>query len=161
MADWKEHKKICKPLSKGVWQAVRFSPPDIPLKDKGKDRFMILFNRSGMPSELSAQKVGDADGGPPPNVHGSDPFFVKIQVPLMDFGVDKDHVMNGMMVYDRRRTFVGYIQRQTDPSAYARIDALVRAKGVGGLKIYRWAKRVADWTLDICLDAEPNEPMQW
>ncbi|KAL5483598.1 hypothetical protein ACEPAI_8830 [Sanghuangporus weigelae] len=146
---WKEHKKLCNPLSKGIWQTVPFSLPEAP-----EDSSMFIMNKNAMPSELTKQKMWNLNGSPPENVHGSTPFIVKIQVPVLGD-------INGMMVYDRRRSFVGYIFREADPSAYARIDNLVRTKGLMGLKIYRWAKMVGDSTLDICLDVEPNEPVQW
>ncbi|KAL5505057.1 hypothetical protein ACEPAH_7720 [Sanghuangporus vaninii] len=148
---WKEHKRLCNPLSKGTWQTVRFSLPEAP---EDQVSSMLIINKNAMPSELPKQKIWHLNELPSENVHGSTPFIVKIQVPVLGD-------INGMMVYDRRRSFVGYIYREADPSAYACIDNLVRTKGIMGLKIYRWAKMVGDWTLDICLDVEPNEPVQW
>ncbi|KAL5521014.1 hypothetical protein ACEPAG_8936 [Sanghuangporus baumii] len=147
---WKEHKKLCNPLSKGTWQMVRFSLPEAP-EDQASS--ILITNKNAMPSELMKQ-VWNLNVSPPENVHGSTPFIVKIQVPVLGN-------KTGMMVYDRRRSFVGCIYSEADPSAYARIDNLVRTQGIMGLKIYRWAKMVGDWTLDICLDAEPDESVQW
>ncbi|OCB86968.1 hypothetical protein A7U60_g5940 [Sanghuangporus baumii] len=138
-------------LSHIAAKTVRFSLPEA---SEDQVSSMVIINKNAMPSELTKQKIWPLNEPRPENVHGSTPFIVKIQVPVLGD-------INGMMVYDRRRSFVGYIYPEVDPSAYARVDNLVRTKGIMGLKIYRWAKMVGDWTLDICLDVEPNEPVQW
>lgn len=117
----------------------------------------LVMNKNATPDELLKRTPPSSTDGPPPNIHGTTPFIVKIQVPV----IGNKELALSMMVYDRQRSFTGYIVQITDPDAYARIEATVMMRGIMGLKMYRWAKMVADWTLEICLDVEPKEAMQW
>ena len=144
-----------------MWQTARMTVPRIP---PGKDGASLYFyNKYDSPSTMFRRKLPSAEEGPPPNVHGSSPFLVKIQIPLVTIekGTMKADIGGGIVLYDRRRSFIGYMYPDTDPAAYACFTALVNARGIMGYKVYRWAKMVADWTLNVCVDAEPNEPVQW
>lgn len=90
---------------------------------------------------------------PHADVHGPRPFLVKLQL-----GRDN------LAVYDRQRSFSQvYVVRADGPAAFADLVAEMAGPrgGFGGLKMYRWAKRVGDWELSICVDRKPETDIKW
>lgn len=167
-ADWKDHKKTCKSLSKGSWIDVQFhvlvlgqrinnydNSADVrAITESLKQETNVKFGR-----DPRYRDKDDLDCGPPlPNIHGDVAFLIKIQVPL---GSKQDDPDNAIMIYDRRRSFDAYLLQKVEPQKYSLIEYVVRNKGINGMKMYRWAKRTGDWQLSICLDREPSDDIQW
>lgn len=98
----------------------------------------------------------DASNDPPANARGEKLFLVKIQRPV----VPDPSPRAMMMVYDRGRSFEGYVVRADNPGVYEEIMRQM-PEGSQKLKVYRWARRVEDWKLSICLDREPEQVPQW
>ncbi|KAL1741784.1 hypothetical protein HDZ31DRAFT_66589 [Schizophyllum fasciatum] len=146
---WKEHKSFCKTIRGGTWRTVTFGQH---FEIGGKMMSAVSVNHSsGQPNRPWSDK-----NEPPPNVHGDKLFLVKVQRPLIP-----DSSPNAMMmVYDRSRTFEGYIIRRDNPGVYEEAMAQMPER-TQKLKIYRWAKRVDGWKLSICLDREPEQVPQW
>ena len=121
-------------------------------KQKKSQSFQLGTNGSIFASEGDCKPV-------PPNIHGDDAFLVKMQVPIANTATED---LASILVYDRHRSFVAHLPvKLTDPTKYNLIDYTCRNRGVGGLKMYRWAKRIGDWKLAICLDREPVDQMKW
>jgi hypothetical protein len=113
-----------------------------------------IFNYSSSTARHDLKMPAGADGSlsPPSNIHSDRTFMIKLQRPLTS------DVM-GMLIYDRTRSFTGHVLRDAGPDVY---DAAMRYMPLGSaLKIYRWAKRVGDWELSVCMDREPDEKPQW
>ncbi|KAF9065036.1 hypothetical protein BDP27DRAFT_1332609 [Rhodocollybia butyracea] len=69
-----------------------------------------------------------------PNIHGDNPFLVKIQKG------------GSMMIYDRTRSMQVYLCSDVDQEGYGKAMAQM-STGFNGLKVYRWAKRTGEMTL--------------
>ena len=51
---------------------------------------------------------------------------------------------------------------KADAMAYDALDSEIQRTGYMGMKAYRWAKRVSDWEVSVCLDRGPGvEEVQW
>ncbi|KZS94842.1 hypothetical protein SISNIDRAFT_33345 [Sistotremastrum niveocremeum HHB9708] len=147
---WPSHKRQCKALSSGVWTTVKFQP----LLDAMP--FMAGMHSVNLNRYTRTDEVKSGSGGrtketrnPPPNDHGTKPFIIKIQT-----------TQASIRVYDRRRTLDLYLMSKNDPVNFRRLH---EAAGTGfkGMKCYRWAKRVSDWELSICLDIKLPEDPKW
>lgn len=139
------------PISKGNWLDV-----DISLSGEAGYTSMIALNRHTTPvgDGVKAENFEQADFNlAPPNIHGQQPFIVKLQVPLLGDA--------GIMVYDRQRSFTSFILNERNLDVYPKLEAEIRKSPFMGQKMYRWAKRVGDWELSVCLDVEPKGPFQW
>ena len=162
------HKKICKSLSAGTWIDIPFFVISLGFhhnRHAPTDELGSIFEKLGNASNFQPGRdgsiyVGEGDSRPaPPNIHGDNAFLVKLQVPLDNRQSD---TTTSILVYDRRRSFEVHIPvKMTDPTKYRLVEYTCRSKGVGGLKMYRWARRVGDWKLAICLDREPVDEIKW
>ncbi|TDL26561.1 hypothetical protein BD410DRAFT_525568 [Rickenella mellea] len=83
---------------------------------------------------------------PPPNLRGENVFLVKIQISGF-----------GLLIYDRKKKLEVHVLRNGDPKGYAAVAKVSSGKP----KIYRWAKRVGDRQLSVCLDVAPQEDVPW
>ncbi|KAL1661906.1 hypothetical protein GGF50DRAFT_104764 [Schizophyllum commune] len=148
-AHWKEHKGFCKTIRGGTWRTMTFGQH---FQVGGQIMSAVSINHSSGKANTPINKKNE----PPANVHGDKLFLVKIQRPLVPDLTPQAM----MMVYDRNRTFEGYIIRRDNTGVYE--EALAQMPyGTQKLKIYRWAKRVGDWQLSVCLDREPEQVPQW
>jgi len=97
------------------------------------------------------------DSSVPPNVHDSKVFLIKLQLALLP-------AVGHVMIYDRQRTFgqVFFIGA-TDPQLLQDLTSEMKGPrgGYGGIKMYRFAKRISDWELSLCLDKEPQSEIKW
>jgi hypothetical protein len=51
---------------------------------------------------------------------------------------------------------------KANAEAYEALDVEVQRTGYMGVKAYRWAKRVSDWEVSVCLDRGPGvDEIQW
>lgn len=148
-AHWKEHKAFCRSVRDGTWTTYTFSDS---ISFGGQKLFTTSLN---FQSSVKSQTGGEtAKGDAPANVHEDKAFLVKLQRPLSD----QQKFRFPIMVYDRNRSFQGHIAPEDNVSTW---DAIVAQMPPSKLKIYRWAKRVSDWQLSLCLDREPSETPQW
>ncbi len=117
---------------------------------------------------LPVESVDTSDGMQmPPNVHGDQPFLVKLQRPLSDEEMPMPGLSSGdgkgpqsMFVYDRQRSFRAHVWDVNNRGVYERVIAEILA-GKNKNKMYRWAKRVGPNDLSVCLDREPVPPPTW
>ncbi|KAM5546031.1 hypothetical protein V8D89_000157 [Ganoderma adspersum] len=152
-ADWPAHKAACRSLKGGTWHTIhiRASMPGM----EGKYMAHINHRTStslGLERGMTFQQA-DASAPPPPNAYGDRPFLVKLQIGLSGAGVAES-----MMLYDRKRTAQAFVHLDDDAWTFAELVKEMKGLrgGHGGLKMYRWAKRVGDWELSVCLDRAPG-----
>ncbi|OSX56733.1 hypothetical protein POSPLADRAFT_1158641 [Postia placenta MAD-698-R-SB12] len=108
------------------------------------------FNRFDGPTNLDSVGInGPASySSVPANIHGEKVFLVKLQIGLSLDAMD-------VMIYDRQRSFGEvYFAKNEDAQLFADMKAEMRGPrgGFKGVKMYRYAKRVSDWKLNLCLD---------
>lgn len=117
---------------------------------------MSVFNRHTVVSELKNNSKTFTSITPQQNIHGDTPFIVKLQ--------HQPGSLVPIMCYDRQRSFTNLISKESDSDTTA-FDKIVNAINscpvFEGQKIYRWAKRVDEWHLSICLDVEPKGRFLW
>ncbi|KAF9019614.1 hypothetical protein BDZ89DRAFT_959052 [Hymenopellis radicata] len=154
--DWKQHKALCKSLKGGSWASTDFTKHVIV---NGKKMYISVFSASGTvpPSaQTAAQAAAERDDdSPPPNVHGDRPFIVKVSNPF-----PAGNPTQGLLVYDRQRTFKAYVMQEDRPQVYGAAMQLIIARN-NRMKVYRWAKRTGDFKLDVCLDRIPDPEPTW
>jgi len=77
----------------------------------------------------SANKKGPAiiNGGFETNVPDGRNMILKVQIPRGE---------GGMLVYNKKRNFECFLDRDKNPAAYTRIEKIVSEKGIHGLKAY-------------------------
>lgn len=155
--DWSDHKTTCRSLKAGQWLTLRFQ--NAPAGADGK--YIYNLNRLDDPSKLINKTFPHVPGDqPPPNIHGNKLFALKLQI-------GQQTPANGpeMMVYDRRRSCQGYISRKVgQEAAFDQLKMEMESARGGhpmGLKMYRWAKRVSDWELSICVDKSLDQSLKW
>uniref|UniRef100_A0A8H8CHX9 Uncharacterized protein n=1 Tax=Psilocybe cubensis TaxID=181762 RepID=A0A8H8CHX9_PSICU len=88
----------------------------------------------------------------PPDIHNGKVFLVKFQISLMQFK-DEAH----MLIYDRQRSFRGIWKRCKERDLF---DEAEDSMG-DNLRMYRWARRVGDYQLSVCLDRPPAKDPVW
>ncbi|KAI5835664.1 hypothetical protein K523DRAFT_260382 [Schizophyllum commune Tattone D] len=149
-AHWKDHKSFCRAIRGGKWRTVKFTQQ---LEIGGQRMFGASLNFSS----LRATSFQQPDEPTPAssNQHNEHAFLVKIQRPA---SLTRNDDLSGLLVYDRGRTFQGYITIRENPEGYREV---MKEMGDGRLKVYRWAKRVGDSELNLCLDREPLTVPQW
>ncbi|KAF9065037.1 hypothetical protein BDP27DRAFT_1298548 [Rhodocollybia butyracea] len=150
---WKEHKTMCNSLKGAEWVTVTFStvPTDIRIANAmGQKMYLSYVNRrtSDMSNTQTIEFDPDNPIPPPPNIHGDNPFLVKI------------HKGGSMMIYDRTRSMEVYLCSDVDQEGYGKAMAQM-STGFSGLKIYRWAKRTGETTLSVCLNKAPPKDPLW
>ncbi|KAJ3904158.1 hypothetical protein F5879DRAFT_881122 [Lentinula edodes] len=150
---WKEHKSMCNSLKGGEWITVTFSM--LPLETrlaakKGEKLYFTLFNKSSGLSADANRKVYDTDNPPPipSNIHGDNSFLVKLQKGM------------SVIIYDRTRSLQAYLCSDVDPKGYEKAMAQMNT-GPRGIKVYRWAKRIGDSQLSVCINKAPLIDPQW
>lgn len=150
-ADWKNHKQVCKSLTKAAWDKIHLAS-----WAHGKDSNVSYYNLHDRVGSAAGQNGVAAPQGLQPNIHGDAPFLVKIQKPLAAKGTPYDH----MLVYDRQRTVKCHLYQGETPEVFSKaMDEMPKSQTK--LKIYRWAKRTGDYELSICLDRGPDPEPTW
>ena len=149
-AHWKDHKSFCRAIRGGKWRTVKFTQQ---LEIGGQRMFGASLNFSS----LRATSFQQPDEPTPAsgNQHNEHAFLVKIQRPA---SLTRNDDLSGLLVYDRGRTFQGYITVRENPEGYREV---MNEMADGRLKVYRWAKRVGDSELNLCLNREPLTVPQW
>ena len=151
-ADWPTHKQSCRSLKSGAWLTLPFitTPPELA------GRVAVNANRLST-EERRVQMPASGNSAPPPNIHGEKVFMVKIQISINPFA------MGSLLVYDRQRSFTVWVMESADWELFDVVRQEIQdPRGrYSGMKMYRWAKRVGDFELSVCLDREPKEDIKW
>ncbi|KZS94839.1 hypothetical protein SISNIDRAFT_452975 [Sistotremastrum niveocremeum HHB9708] len=149
---WPSHKKQCHALSKGTWSTMRFQSQAaaMPMFEGHYSANINRYTRSDG-EELVAENHAplSVNSPPPPNVHANRPFVLKIQSNPVS-----------IRIYDRRRSVDLFLMIYNDPINFKKLCEAT-STGFRGIKCYRWAKRVSDWELSICLDRKLAEDPKW
>ncbi|TFY69765.1 hypothetical protein EVJ58_g251 [Rhodofomes roseus] len=149
-ADWSHHKRVCRSLNGGTWRSARFTT----VLPGMEGMYAVPLNRHSSRATNAMNTPRQLDSSVlQPNPHGSRLFLVKLQASL-------GGTPSSIMVYDRQRSIDVYIH---DPEVFDDMLREMRGPrgGYGGVKMYRWAKRISDWELSICMDKEPQTEIKW
>ncbi|KZT32878.1 hypothetical protein SISSUDRAFT_1132898 [Sistotremastrum suecicum HHB10207 ss-3] len=146
--DWRTHKPKCMTLAKVKWHRFTFSPPS----EENQAYYMNRYSRADDEDEdtIAAYLTRQEKGVPPPNNRADRPFLIKIQCNL-----------SSILIYDRHRSteFTMFRNESSDEDFMKLAQATWQENG--HLKSYRWAKRISNWTLEICLDVQPPDEPEW
>ncbi|KAF5343158.1 hypothetical protein D9757_014203 [Collybiopsis confluens] len=152
---WKEHKPMCISLKGGTWVDIRFSTMPVEARLAAalgqKLSFSFVNNMASNLSRDPGQIGHFSNDNPPPlpsNIRGNNLFLIKMQKG------------NSIMIYDRTRSIQVYLCRDIDPKGYDETMVQMHT-GFKGLKVYRWAKRVGEEQLSVCLDRPLLKDPQW
>ncbi|KAJ7747644.1 hypothetical protein DFH07DRAFT_575751 [Mycena maculata] len=157
--DWKSHRPLCTSWQGATWQGLTFILADQYMPGA----YSLRVSRYDTVQHGDIQKRVDlskTNQGPPPNTHGTTPFIVKIQInsstaqgpayPVIGQRPGGDG--SDFLIYDQRRTIDVMVLRTADAAQFDAVAEVVRTKGERGLKVFCWAIRTGEWTMDICLD---------
>ncbi|KAK6974616.1 MYND-type domain-containing protein [Favolaschia claudopus] len=164
--DWKAHRPLCDSWQGAKWQSLKFVSSMRPAPNTLAFRFSKYDNAQHKDAQKRLDRMTEnaEDDGPPPNTHGTTPFIVKVQLnssmakgPAHTlFRSDPSHDEMEMLIYDQRRTFEVTVHRKDlEEAAFAAVQQVLK-KGDRGLKMFLWATRTAEWTIDVCLDKLPE-----
>ncbi|KAJ7213095.1 hypothetical protein GGX14DRAFT_446280 [Mycena pura] len=159
---WGTHRLLCDSVSSGTWKEITVHRPT----EFNLNRYDIIGHPDVYDRSFEHFKTT-----PPENVHGTQPFIVKIQLAAADAsnlavvtgqrvdprGIDGQ----SMLIYDRQRSIEFTMDTQrSDPVEFNAVAGIVKQKGERGLRVFCWATRSGDWTLRLCLDHLP-EQQKW
>ncbi|KAJ3720027.1 hypothetical protein C8R42DRAFT_722692 [Lentinula raphanica] len=151
LVHWSEHKLACKSLQGGDWVEITFSmntPRRRLLAAMGKNCITDLNVMSGLTKDSMKSKTYEDEPALPTNIHSQNLFLIKMQR-----GSD-------ILIYDRTRSIEVYLYPELDPNGYEQTMSQMHT-GQMGMKIYRWAKRVGENRLSVCLNKPPPKDPQW
>ncbi|KZS94838.1 hypothetical protein SISNIDRAFT_484370 [Sistotremastrum niveocremeum HHB9708] len=137
------HKSQCDDLSQGNWKTITVQTRDEAAP--GTTNYNRYTRIDAFGSDLDMETTE----GPSPNIHGNNPFVVKIQMR------DDD-----VYIYDRQASIDFFVMRSKDREHYMMLCAAARTGLISG-KCYRWVKRVSDLELSVCLDKQPPQDLKW
>ncbi|KAJ8076759.1 hypothetical protein AAF712_000381 [Marasmius tenuissimus] len=155
---WQEHKPACKSLKGGRWRTVEVvTQGEYMASILGKDANGMVASsfsfQDTFQSMRGAKSTPVSEMSPASNIHGNNPFLVKIQKAM---GGDA----GAMLMYDRQKSFQFNLVRAKDTAAHT--EALKQmSTSATGLKIYRWAKQTGDRQLSVCFDRPPPSDPLW
>lgn len=91
----------------------------------------------------------------PANMHGERLFLVKITL--------RQDTQDSFSIYDRQNSIDIHFLKSEDHALFdeMRFEAQGPRGNYGGLKMYRWARRISDWELSLCVDKEPQTNIKW
>ncbi|KAJ7474902.1 hypothetical protein FB451DRAFT_1465131 [Mycena latifolia] len=153
--DWKTHRPTCTSFKGATWQTVPFVPSGHRVSRYDP---VEHYNMAG-------HEEAEVDSNaPPPNTHGSTTFIVKVQLNSSEIHTFLDVPGKkippsgiSMLIYDRRRSFQATLLKFVCPAAaFDPVAERVKTKGRRGLKLFCWATRTGDWSLDLCVDQFPD-----
>jgi len=144
--DWPSHKATCRSLKGGTWHTINF--------DRSSPMSRFILNRNDIiDSKKSESLIENIDTTTvTPNVHGDSVFLVKLQISFFPVGEDAN-----MLIYDRQKSFQEFWKRKDSPELFDDAEEMMGDK----LKIYRYARRVGDLQLSLCLDRKPPQDPAW
>ncbi|KAF9004442.1 hypothetical protein BDZ89DRAFT_1080548 [Hymenopellis radicata] len=148
---WADHKEHCTYMKGATWVSVKIST-SVNIQGEKK--------RIGYISADQSLEIGE--DGPPLNIYTDKPFAVKLQRQLKADEVDRKLPGNVqineekcMLVYDYPKSVRGYVMESENVEVYQKVlDAMMT--GEDTRKMYRWATRVGDYELKVCVDRDPD-----
>ncbi|KAJ7485144.1 hypothetical protein B0H11DRAFT_1152028 [Mycena galericulata] len=149
--DWKGHRPLCTSLQGAKWQNLTFVLAD----QHAPGTYSLRISRYDNVQHNDMQKrleAAEDNQGPPVNTHGMTAFIVKVQLSLV---AGHNSATDGpiLFIYDQRQTIDAMVLRaSSDAAHFDAVAEVVKTKGERGLKVFCWAIRTGDWTIDICLD---------
>ncbi|KAH9934583.1 uncharacterized protein BXZ73DRAFT_77052 [Epithele typhae] len=163
-AHWATHRDGCVPRAGGTWCTLQaandylWSKPELfGLKPDYIGTTQIHERSPQNDPTLTAQDVLAArQTDPLRNVWGDKPFVVKIALPDAAARPPQQ-----VFVSDRRSSFTFYFASSMDAPAFATLISEMSGPrgGFGGKRMYRWARRIGDWTYSVCVDRMPAPEM--
>ncbi|KAF4611248.1 hypothetical protein D9613_007243 [Agrocybe pediades] len=149
--DWPNHKATCRSLKGGTWKTITFD-----LSNAKKSMFLYNYHETPQDAlkrlDTDPSSVINAAGGPPPDIHNGKTFLVKFQISLFQF---KENAH--MLLYDRQRSFQVLWKRINARDLFDEAEDQLGDE----LKMYRWARRVGDYQLEVCFDRRPASNPPW
>ncbi|EJF59852.1 hypothetical protein DICSQDRAFT_171585 [Dichomitus squalens LYAD-421 SS1] len=148
--DWPAHKATRHSLQGGRWVTVDFRTALPGLEGEVTE----WVRRLGVDRGQGLLRTRTETSAVPPNVHSEKVFVVKLQGGM-------EAAAATILVYDRQHSFEDVLfLGEDDPETYAALVAEVRGRrgGEQGVKMHRWARRIGDYRLSICLDRQPATP---
>lgn len=144
---------MCNSLKGGDWVDITFSMMSAEIRRcAAMGQKLYLFSANNMSSNITedAKTTYDTDNPPPipPNIHGDNPFLIKMQKG------------SSILIYDRQRSIEAYLCPDVDLNGYEKTMAQMHT-GPRGLKVYRWAKRTGETRLSVCLNKGPAKDPLW
>ncbi|TFK50681.1 hypothetical protein OE88DRAFT_284016 [Heliocybe sulcata] len=147
-AHWKAHMATCRPFS--ACNTITLTPSYycdqtvMPLA-------ALMRNLTGISSE--EPKCTDANAVIPKPTMQARSMVIKVQAPWNVVACcPVRSPETPLMVYNKKRDFVCWVDRKSDPEAYDRIEDVVRKRGVGGAKGYFPAELVNPGKLVVKVD---------
>ncbi len=141
------------PISNGIPGTNEMTGSSLGTTDATGDSLSALEAARGYPLNKDS---------PPPNVHGDRIFLVKIQHSRAQGSRSTD----SFLIWDKTRSCVVYFFYDKDPRAFEQFRGEIEGPrgevcGAAKRRMYRWAKRVGEWELSVCLDRVPDEGTGW
>lgn len=133
-ADWGEHKTNCQPFDKE--ENLIIVKPEYTFGN-----FSHFSSVSLIPSSFGHTVSSNPSGTLEANVRDGKNMVIKVQIPCGSVG--------GILIYNKKRNFECVLTRNENPTAYGRIQELVKAKGILGLKAYFQAELRSKYELAI------------
>lgn len=146
---WPEHKLTCRSLESGLWHTVKFTgiPPECKDGTVFFEHDGIHFKgRSDIPYNLSKE--------PLPNIHSHKLFLITLRPGTAATGQDV------IIAFDRHYSLIAHIAPEGQAEAYKDIAREVYSRR-NDVYMCRWAKRVGEWELSICIDRKPSDDVSW
>lgn len=142
---------MCRSLKDGTWRTLRF----VSVLPGMEGMYAARINRFSSAHDIrSAPRRLDPDSIPA-NIHGERLFLVKITL--------RRKTQDSFSIYDRRDSIEVHFIQSEDPALFEEMRREMQGPrgNHGGAKMYRWAKRISDWELSICVDKEPQTDVKW
>lgn len=162
VCDWRNHKTNCKTLKDGTWRTIKLS---VCLPGHENKYLASINHQASITSPKTSIKKTDPNM-PPPNIHGTRTFLIKIQLAITTgLFSDEDTTPQHMLIYDGKRSVQEYfVQGDDNFAVFEELKHEMEMTSVGppgALKVYRYARRVSDWELNVCLDKPPQTIIKW
>ncbi|KAH7911469.1 hypothetical protein BJ138DRAFT_1172532 [Hygrophoropsis aurantiaca] len=129
-AHWRTHKPKCQPLSSSTSITVKPSYDElrsvIPRSDIIHQNLNIPTTKLIREPKASSKKKEPVLGN----------MVIKIQVPVVQGNLPAHMDGQSLLVYNRKRDFVCWIHKASNPKIYDEIVKVVLTKGVNGVKAY-------------------------
>lgn len=162
--DWKNHKERCKSLKGGTWRTIKFTNclPGF------EGMYTSNINRLASTTSPNTPIRKPDPNVPLPNIHGTRVFLIKMQfAEIRGKPQGGGPIPTNMMIYDRKRSVDGYFVESASEEnmvAFEEFHYELKSSPRGSpyaAKMYRYARRVGDWELSVCLDKLPQEVIKW
>ena len=139
-------------LKDGTWRTLRF----VSVLPGMEGIYAARINRFSTAHDMSAAAPRRLDPDEVPvNIHGERLFLVKIAL--------RRDAQSSFSIYDRQNSLDVHFLQTENLELFDEIGREMQGpRGkYGGAKMYRWARRISDWELSVCVDKEPQTDIKW